>query len=98
MDSDLYSLPLTNLPNNKSMINLAKTWSLINYTNIEYVLEDRRRANSAVYNNNSLFITGGYTYNGTMIKNQTIVYNRDTNTWQTLSTYADANSSSIRQM
>ncbi|CAO3611277.1 unnamed protein product [Mucor fragilis] len=98
MDSDLYSLPLTNLPNNKSMINLAKTWSLINYTNIEYVLEDRRRANSAVYNNNSLFITGGYTYNGTMIKNQTIVYNRDTNTWQTLSTYADANSSSIRQI
>ncbi|KAF1806423.1 hypothetical protein FB192DRAFT_1294347 [Mucor lusitanicus] len=98
MDSDLYSLPLTNLPSNKSMINLAKTWNLINYTNTDYVLEDRRRANSAVYNNNSLFITGGYTYNGTMITNQTIVYNRDTNTWQTLSTYADANSSSIRQI
>ncbi|KAL9560294.1 hypothetical protein MBANPS3_000021 [Mucor bainieri] len=98
MDSDLYSLPVANLPSNKSMINLAKTWNLINYTNTEYILEDRRRANSAVYNNNSLFITGGYTYNGTMITNQTIVYNRDTNTWQTLSTYADTNSSSIRQI
>lgn len=98
MDSDLYSLPVTNLPNNKSMINLAKTWILINHSNTDYVLEDRRRANSAVYNNNSLFITGGYTYNGTMITNQTIVYSRDSNTWQTLSTYADANSSSVRQM
>lgn len=80
------------------MINLAKTWTLVNYSNSDYVLEDRRRANSAVYNNNSLFITGGYTYNGTMITNQTIVYNRDSNTWQTLNTYADANSSSVRQM
>ncbi|KAK4509886.1 uncharacterized protein ATC70_007190 [Mucor velutinosus] len=98
MDTNIYSLPLTNLSNNKSMINLAKTWNLINHTNTRYVLEGRRRANSAVYNNNSLFITGGYTYNGTIITNQTIVYNRNTNTWQTLSTYADANTSSIRQI
>ncbi|GAN07072.1 hypothetical protein MAM1_0147c06562 [Mucor ambiguus] len=98
IDSGLYSLPLTNLPNNKTMINLAKTWNLINHTNTEYILENRRRANSAVYNNNSLFITGGYTYNGTMITNQTIAYNRDTNTWQTLGTYVDANYSSIRQI
>lgn len=98
IDSSLYSLPLTNFPNNKSMINLAKTWNLINYTNTEYVLEGRRRANSAVYNSNSLFVTGGYTYNGTMITNQTIVYNRDANTWQTLNTYVDTSSNSIRQM
>ncbi|CEP09085.1 hypothetical protein [Parasitella parasitica] len=98
IDSDLYSLPLTNLPNNKSMINFAKTWVQIKYANTDYVLEDRRRANSAVYNNNTLFITGGYTYNGTMITNQTITYNRDTNTWQTLSTYSDAKSSSVRQI
>ncbi|EPB88935.1 hypothetical protein HMPREF1544_04195 [Mucor circinelloides 1006PhL] len=98
IDSSLYSLPLTNFPNNKSMINLAKTWNLINYTNTEYVLEGRRRANSAVYNSNSLFVTGGYTYNGTMITNQTIVYNRDANTWQTLNTYVDTSSNSIRQI
>ncbi|KAL9556374.1 hypothetical protein PS6_002361 [Mucor atramentarius] len=80
------------------MINLAKTWNLINYTNTEYVLEGRRRANSAVYNNNSLFVTGGYTYNGTMITNQTIVYNRDENTWRTLNTYVDTSSNSTRQI
>ncbi|KAI8644094.1 hypothetical protein BD408DRAFT_413714 [Parasitella parasitica] len=98
IDSDLYSLPLTNLTNNKSMINFAKTWVQINYTNTDYILEDRRRANSVVYNENTLFITGGYTYNGTMIKNQTIAYSRDTNAWQTLSTYTDAKSSSARQI
>jgi hypothetical protein len=73
------------------MINLAKGWNLVQSKNIDYVLEPRRRAHAAVFNNqNSLLIVGGYTYNQTTLRNQTIAYHADTNTWETLSSYTDS--------
>lgn len=76
LDTNLYSLLLTDFSVSKSMIDLAQTWILINHTNTDYIIERRRRASSAVYDNNLLFITGGYTYNNISLRNQTIVYTK----------------------
>lgn len=82
LDINLYSLPLTDFSASKSMIDLAQTWILINNTNTDYIIEKRRYASAAVYGNNLLSITGGYTYNNISLRNQAIVYHKDTNTWR----------------
>ncbi|RCI03309.1 hypothetical protein CU098_011802 [Rhizopus stolonifer] len=90
IDTTLYSMPLVDLPNNKSMINLAKTWNIVNATNVDFILEPRRRTHSVSYNNSTLLITGGYTYNNTALVNQTVAYHADTNTWENLGYYTDS--------
>jgi hypothetical protein len=73
------------------MVNLSKGWNLVQPANVDYILEPRRRANAAVFNNqNSFLIVGGYTYNQTTLQNQTIVYHANNNTWETLSNYTDS--------
>ncbi|KAI8638726.1 hypothetical protein BD408DRAFT_13742 [Parasitella parasitica] len=96
-DNKLYRLSLSNWPNGTSLSDLNQSWTLVNHSNSEYRLERRRKAAAAVYSNNTLFITGGYTSGSAVYKNQTIAYNRDTNTWHTLNNYT-AVSGSVQQI
>lgn len=71
---------------NNSVESIAQNWSLVNHSNSEYTLERRRKATSTTYGN-ALFITGGYSYGTTVLDNQTIAYDRDSNTWRTFNNY-----------
>ncbi|KAI8090131.1 uncharacterized protein B0P05DRAFT_529504 [Gilbertella persicaria] len=79
--------------------NLISQWSSVTTVPTSIVFE-RRAFPQAVPlpDGKSLLIQGGYNYRNSTIKDQTIVYNAETNTWSILPDYDDARNGGSRQI
>jgi hypothetical protein len=71
---------------NTTLEGIPPLWKNVGLVNSDYIVEKRKRAGFASVNN-IMYLMGGFSTDNKKLVNQTISFNMETETWETLPNY-----------